>query len=152
MSFRFVLHLPLFLFLTGLVEFNIFRQLLPHMECGGPRLAVLLHVSGLSLGRWSSQGEKEITNALPVFDNSLRVFSFCCVRSRCLRSVSNQQPCCLCLQYQRWCMSTFWQSALASSTLCSSASSCALEVRNQTNSVWKEMLKKPVNYSCFLCF
>ena len=126
-----------FLF-TGLVEFNIFCQLLPHVECRGPRLAVLLHVSGLSLGRWlPAEYERELQLiALPVFDHSLHVFSICCVCSRCLRNVSNQRPCCLCLQYQQWSMSTFWQSALGSSTLYSSAFSCALEVRSHTNSFW----------------
>ncbi|XP_044056136.1 sterol O-acyltransferase 1 isoform X5 [Siniperca chuatsi] len=47
--------------------------------------------------------------------------------SGCLRSVSDQQPCCLCLQCLQWSTSTFLQSALASSIPCSSASLCALE-------------------------
>lgn len=77
------------------------------------------------------------------FDHSLHASSACCVSSRCPRSVSNQRPCCLCLQYQQWSTSTFWQSALGSSTLYSSASSCALEVRNHTKSVWMKMQINP---------
>lgn len=34
----------------GLVELHILHQLLPHLERGGPRLAVLLRLPGLSLG------------------------------------------------------------------------------------------------------
>lgn len=36
----------------GLVEFNLFCQLLSHLECRSPRLAVLLRVSGLPVGEW----------------------------------------------------------------------------------------------------
>lgn len=34
----------------GLVELHILHQLLPHLERGGPRLAVLLRLPGLPLG------------------------------------------------------------------------------------------------------
>lgn len=34
----------------GLVELHVLHQLLPHLERGGPRLAVLLRLPGLSLG------------------------------------------------------------------------------------------------------
>lgn len=47
-------YILIILIFTGLVEFNFFCQLLPHVECSGARLAVLLHVPGLSLGRWLS--------------------------------------------------------------------------------------------------
>lgn len=36
--------------ITGLVEFNVFCKLLPHLERGGPWLAVLLCVPGLPVG------------------------------------------------------------------------------------------------------
>lgn len=44
--------------MTGLVEFNLFCQLLPHLECSGSWLAVLLRVSGFPVGEWDfcSQG------------------------------------------------------------------------------------------------
>lgn len=61
------------------------------------------------------------------------VFFNICVHvsvSRSLRSAADQPPCCSCLQCLQWFMSTFLQFALVSSTLCSSASSCALEVRD----------------------
>lgn len=126
------------------------------MECRGPRLAVLLHVSGLSLGRWLFAEDKKkgitIKCTATVFDNSLHVSSVFCASPRCLRSVSNQQPCCLCLQCQQWSMSTFWQSALVSSTLYSSASSCALEVRNHTNSVWMKMQINPQTIIAFFVY
>lgn len=47
----YLFHILIILIFTGLVEFNFFCQLLPHVECSGARLAVLLHVQGLSLGR-----------------------------------------------------------------------------------------------------
>ncbi len=59
--------------------------------------------------------------------------SLCCCHFRCLRSVSDQQPCCLCLQCLQWSTSTFLQSVLASSIPCSSAFLCALEVREITS-------------------
>lgn len=61
------------------------------------------------------------------------VFFNICVHvsvSRSLRSAADQPPCCSCLQCLQWFMSTFLQFALVSSILCSSASSCALEVRD----------------------
>lgn len=38
--------------ITGLVEFNVFCQLLSHLERSGPWLAVLLCVPGLPVGQW----------------------------------------------------------------------------------------------------
>lgn len=104
----------------------------------------------LWVGGYLQRIKKELQlNALPQFllIHSMSLLSAVC--SRCLRSVSNQQPCCLCLQYQQWSMSTFWQSALVSSILYSSASSCALEVRNHSNSVW---MKMPINPQTIITF
>lgn len=78
-------------------------------------------------------------------DNLLLSSSICCVHSRCLRSVSNQRPCCLCSQYQQWSMSTFWQSASVSSILYFSASSCVLEVNIYTKCL-EENADKPTKY------
>lgn len=74
------------------------------------------------------------------------VCSLCCCPSRCLRSVSDQQPCCLCLQCLQWSTSTFLQSALASSIPCSFASLCALEVRQKTSVLFT--ILTPL---CFYC-
>lgn len=52
---------------------------------------------------------------------------FCCFR--CLISVSEQRRCSLCSQCLLWSMSTFSPYVLASFIQCSSACSCALEVR-----------------------
>lgn len=35
---------------AGLVELYVFQQLLPHLECGGARLAVLLRIPRLPVG------------------------------------------------------------------------------------------------------
>lgn len=51
---------PLLLFwpglYSGLVELHVLHQLLPHLERGGARLAVLLRLPGLSLGKNSNSG------------------------------------------------------------------------------------------------
>lgn len=61
------------------------------------------------------------------------VCSLCRCHSRSLRSVSDQPPCCLFLRCPQWSTSTFLQSVLVSSTPCSSASSCVLEVRKKSS-------------------
>ena len=66
---------------------------------------------------------------LKLFASGVLTSLVCCCHSRCLGSVSEQQPCCLCLQCLRWSTSTFLQSALAFFIPCSSAFLCALEVR-----------------------
>lgn len=78
-------------------------------------------------------------------DNLLHFSSICCVLSRCLRSVSNQRPCCLCSQYLQWSTSTFWQSASVSSIPYFSASSCVLEVRIYSK-CFDENADKPTKY------
>lgn len=49
-------------------------------------------------------------------------------------------------------MSIFWQSALVSSTLYSSAFSCVLEVRNHTNSDWMKMQINPQTIIAFFVY
>lgn len=62
------------------------------------------------------------------------------------RSDSVQRPCWLFLRCLLWCTSMFWPSALASSTLSCSASSCALEVRTSftTRACQISLLKKEI--------